>query len=205
MRRRLREGGAALAAGSFAVVVLGGPAGWLLGAAVAYGVWRRMRTRAAGEAAGDASATAEGRAAAAQLPLTAELMAACLAAGSGPWQAADAVGRSLGGPMGARLVRAATELRLGADPAVAWGRFAALPESEGFARCMERAETTGVPAAEPMARLAGELRAGQARSATGRARRAGVLVAAPLGLCFLPAFLAVGLAPVVIGLAKSLL
>jgi hypothetical protein len=32
-----------------------------------------------------------------------------------------------------------------------------------------------------------------------------VLVTGPLGLCFLPAFLAVGVAPVVMGLAGSLL
>ena len=32
-----------------------------------------------------------------------------------------------------------------------------------------------------------------------------VLITAPVGLCFLPAFLAVGVAPVVIGLATGLL
>jgi Flp pilus assembly protein TadB len=204
-RRQLRECGVVLGAGAFAVVVLDGPTGWVLGGAVSYGVWRWLRGRAARDVPAEASEASETRAAAEQLPLTAELMAACLAAGSGPWQAADAVGRSLGGPMGVRLVRAATELRLGADPAVAWGRFAALPGSEGFARCMERAETSGVPAAEPVTRFAGELRARQARLAAARARRAAVLVTAPLGLCFLPAFLAIGVAPVVIGLTRSLL
>lgn len=150
-------------------------------------------------------ATAEHRAAARQLPLTAELIAACLAAGSAPARAADAVGRSLGGPMGIRLARSASELRLGAEPAAAWGRFAALPGGRRFADCMERAETGGVPAVEPVTRIAAELRAAAARDATARARRAAVLVTGPLGLCFLPAFLAVGVAPVVIGLARALL
>jgi hypothetical protein len=36
-------------------------------------------------------------------------------------------------------------------------------------------------------------------------RRAGVLAAAPLGLCFLPAFVLVGVVPVVTGLAGSFL
>ena len=40
-----------------------------------------------------------------------------------------------------------------------------------------------------------------ADAAEARAQRAGVLIAAPLGLCFLPAFLVLGVAPVVIGLA----
>lgn len=207
--RQMQEGAAALGVGALVPVVVGGSTGWVLGGAVSCGVWHWLRTRTARDVPTDASATSdatsETRAAAGQLPLVADLMAACLAAGSGPWQAADAVGRSLGGPIGARLVRAATELRLGADPAVAWGRFASLRGSEGFARCMERAETTGVPAAESVTRLAGELRAGQARLATARARRAAVLVAAPMGLCFLPAFLVVGVVPVVIGLARSLL
>jgi hypothetical protein len=42
-------------------------------------------------------------------------------------------------------------------------------------------------------------------TAQARAQRAGVLVAGPLGLCFLPAFLVLGIAPVVIGLAGEAL
>ena len=41
--------------------------------------------------------------------------------------------------------------------------------------------------------------------ATARAERAGVLIALPLTLCFLPAFLVLGLAPVVISLGTALL
>ncbi len=41
--------------------------------------------------------------------------------------------------------------------------------------------------------------------AEARAQRAGVLITAPLGLCFLPAFLVLGVAPVVIGLAGEVL
>jgi hypothetical protein len=37
-----------------------------------------------------------------------------------------------------------------------------------------------------------------------RGQRAGVLITGPLGLCFLPAFLALGVVPVVIGLASGL-
>ncbi|QPP10689.1 hypothetical protein G4Z16_13975 [Streptomyces bathyalis] len=202
-RRGLREAGAALGVAAFAVVVIGGVAGWVLAGAGAYGVRFWMRRQEAIGAAADE--TAEASAAAEQLPLAAELMAACLAAGSGPAQAADAVGRSLGGPLGIRLIRTATELRLGAEPAAAWAHFASLPGSEGFVRSMERAGTAGAPAVAEVTRLTGELRARRARQASARARRAAVLVTGPLGLCFLPAFLAVGVAPVVMGLAGSLL
>ncbi|MGW1288893.1 type II secretion system F family protein, partial [Streptomyces sp. NPDC002586] len=66
---------------------------------------------------------------------------------------------------------------------------------------LERADESGLPAAGPAARLASDARAQWARTATARARRAAVLISAPVGLCFLPAFIAVGVLPVVIGLA----
>ncbi|WP_308312477.1 type II secretion system F family protein [Streptomyces sp. ISL-11] len=140
-----------------------------------------------------------------QLPVAADLMAACLAAGAGPIQAAEAVGGSLGGPVGERLAQAAAEVRLGGDPVTAWSRVGELPGARGLARCLERAQATGVPAVEPMSRLAGRLRAERGRAAGIRARRAGVLATAPLGLCFLPAFLTVGVVPVVVGLASGLM
>ena len=202
-RRELREGAAALGLLAFGAGALGGAVGGLVGLAGAYGVWRWLRTRTGGgeRAAGEA----EERAAARQLPLAADLLAACLAAGSSPGRAAEAVGGALDGPLGERLTRAATELRLGGEPAAVWGRFGELPGSAGLARCMERAGTTGVPAVEPVTRLAAGLRADRAREGAERARRAAVLVTGPLGLCFLPAFLAVGVAPVVVGLAGALL
>jgi hypothetical protein len=61
------------------------------------------------------------------------------------------------------------------------------------------------PAAAPVAGLGADARADWARTATARARRAAVLVTAPMGLCFLPAFVTVGVLPVVIGLAGGVL
>ncbi|MFI9203934.1 type II secretion system F family protein [Streptomyces sp. NPDC053048] len=175
-----------------------GTTGCVAGLVAAYGIrwWRRKAERAGVEVSADEVER--------QLPLAADLLAACLAAGAGPREAAEAVGGSLGGPVGEGLAQAAAEVRLGAEPATAWGRLGGLPGAEGTARCLERAQVTGVPAVEPMARLASRLRAAQARAAGIRARRAGVLATAPLGLCFLPAFLTVGVVPVVIGLASGL-
>ncbi|GGY08713.1 type II secretion system F family protein [Streptomyces hiroshimensis] len=186
--------------GAAGVILLGGAAGCAAGLAAAYGMWRWLRRRKRdGEQDGPPSEEVKR-----QLPLAADLMAACLAAGAGPREAAEAVGVSLGGPVGERLARAAAEVRLGGDPATAWSRLGGLPGARGLARCLERAQATGVPAVEPMSRLAGRLRAERGRAAGIRARRAGVLATAPLGLCFLPAFLTVGVVPVVIGLASGL-
>ncbi|MEU2154491.1 type II secretion system F family protein [Streptomyces sp. NPDC019396] len=178
--------------------LVGPVTGSLLGAAGAYGVRRWQQGRARDKA------VAQDRAAE-QLPLAADLLAACISAGAGPREAAEAVGESLGGPVGERLAMAAAELRLGGEPARAWGRFGEIPGGGGLARCLERAGSSGAPAAEPVSRLAAGLRAERARSATARAQRAQVLITAPVGLCFLPAFLAIGVAPVVIGLANGLL
>lgn len=198
----VREAVLALGVVAFGAVIVGGTSGWLAGGAGACAAWWWLRRRRDESGRGEAAGT---RAVAGQLPLTADLMAACLAAGSGPGGAAEAVGASVGDPLGARLLSAATELRLGGEPSAVWGRFGELPGCETLARCMERAGTAGVPAVESVTRFANESRARTSRTAAARARRAGVLVTAPLGLCFLPAFLAVGVAPVVLGLARSLL
>lgn len=182
--------------------LIGGLAGAGLGLAGAVGMWRWwLRQEAAGTDA-RASDLAE---AARQLPLAADLLAACIAAGAGPVIAAQAVGEALGGPVGDALAQGAAEVRLGGEPGAAWRRLAALPGAGGLARLLERADVSGLPAATPVARLAAEARADWGRAATARARRAGVMVSAPVGLCFLPAFIAVGVLPVVIGLAGGVL
>ncbi|MFE2886273.1 type II secretion system F family protein [Streptomyces sp. NPDC059272] len=178
-------------------VVVGGVAGIVVGGVVAGGLWQWRRR----QVAGDTGAERDAATAARQLPLAADLLAACIAAGASPVIASQAVGEALSGPVGERLARAAAEVRLGGEPADAWRRLAALPGAGPLARLLERADESGLPAAGPVARLAAEARAEWTRTATARARRAAVLITAPVGLCFLPAFIAVGVLPVVIGLA----
>ncbi|MFF9284820.1 type II secretion system F family protein [Streptomyces griseosporeus] len=183
-------------------VLVGGIAGVAVGSAgaVVLGWWRRRQASADGS-----TEKADVQRAARQLPLAADLLAACIAAGAGPVAAARAVGEAIGGPVGDALAHGAAEVRLGGEPAEAWRRLAALPGAGPLARLLERAGETGLPAAGPVARLAADARAGWTRTATERARRAAVTVTAPVGLCFLPAFIAVGVLPVVIGLAGEVL
>ncbi|MDH6608320.1 pilus assembly protein TadC [Streptomyces sp. SAI-208] len=182
-------------------VLVGGVAGVAVGLVVAAGLWRWRLRQAAGVSAQEADA----REAARQLPLAADLLAACIAAGAGPVIAAQAVGEALGGPVGEGLARGAAEVRLGGEPGEAWRRLAATPGAGALARLLERADVTGLPAAGPVAGLAADARADWGRAATARARKAAVLVTAPVGLCFLPAFIAVGVLPIVIGLAGGVL
>jgi pilus assembly protein TadC len=182
-------------------VLFGGVAGVAVGSLIAGGLWlwRRRQEAVDAEAQLDAGEVAR------QLPLAADLLAACIAAGAGPVIAAQAVGDALGGPVGDGLARGAAEVRLGGEPGEAWQRLASMPGAGALARLLERADVSGLPAAGPVARLAAEARADWGRTATERARRAAVMVTAPVGLCFLPAFIAVGVAPVVIGLAGGVL
>lgn len=192
----------ALAAGCLVAVLLEGAVGVAAGICTAFVVWRWADHQGS---EGDSESASERRRAAAQLPLTADLLAACMAAGSRPTDAARAVGACLGGPLGERLVRSCEELKLGAEPAAAWSRVAELPGGAPLARCLVRAQLSGAPAVEQMTRQAVDSRAASSRSATARARKASVLVTGPLGLCFLPAFLLAGVAPVIVGLGRTLL
>lgn len=200
-----RQWAAALGVVPAGWILVGGLWGWVVGLAAGCVAWRWQRARPGKASRAAAQEAANAAEAVRRLPLAADLLAACISVGAGPREAAEAVGESLGGPVGEQLARTAAEIRLGGDPAVAWGRFGEIPGAAELARCLDRAAATGAPAAEPVSRLAEAMRAERSSAAVARAQRAGVLITAPVGLCFLPAFLTVGVAPVVIGLATGLL
>jgi pilus assembly protein TadC len=134
-----------------------------------------------------------------------ELLAACLRAGMPVPVAVRAVAEGLEVPAGPVLRRTAELLALGADPAQAWQPALECPATARLARTARRSGRGGTALAESLTRLATEVRAGARERSEARAQRAGVLIAAPLGLCFLPAFLALGVVPVLIGLAAGLM
>ncbi|MER7170086.1 type II secretion system F family protein [Streptomyces mesophilus] len=195
----IRRWAPAVSVACLAYAVVGGAAGLMFAGVAGLGVWHWWSRKAPPSDAGRTEQA--GR----QLPLAADLLAACVAAGAGPAEAASAVGESLGGPVGERLVGVATELRLGGEPEQCWGRLASIPEAAALARCLQRATSSGAPAADQVARVASDCRERAARSALTRAHRASVMVTAPVGLCFLPAFLVLGVVPVVVGLAGEIL
>jgi pilus assembly protein TadC len=142
------------------------------------------------------------------LPLLLDLLAACLAGGASLPAAAAAVADALPGPAGRRLSRVCAALAVGTPAADAWAALGGGSDADPLApaaRALARAAEGGAPVAAAVARLAAEARAEvRARGERG-ARRVGVLAVAPLGLCFLPAFVLLGVVPVVIGLAGPLL
>jgi pilus assembly protein TadC len=134
-----------------------------------------------------------------------ELLAACLRAGLPVPMAVRAVAEGLGEPAGPALLRTAELLALGADSTQAWLPALECTATARLAKAARRSGRSGTALAESLTRLATEVRAGAREQSEARAQRAGVLIAAPLGLCFLPAFLVVGVVPVLIGLAGGLM
>jgi pilus assembly protein TadC len=142
------------------------------------------------------------------LPLVLDLLAACLAGGSSLPAAASAVAAALPGPCGRRLADVGSALAAGMPAAEAWLMLAQGDPEDPLAapaRLLARAADGGAPVSAAVSRLSSEARADAAAAGTEAARRVGVLVVAPLGLCFLPAFVLLGIVPVVAGLAAPLL
>jgi Flp pilus assembly protein TadB len=134
-----------------------------------------------------------------------DLLATCLGAGLPVPTAVEVAAGRIDGPTAAALRRVAGLLELGSPGEQAWAAAAELPELAAFGRAARRSADTGTGLATIARNEAARLRGGLADTAEAKAERAAVLVAAPLGLCFLPAFLALGIAPVVLGLAGEAL
>ena len=181
-----------------AVAVVGGPGAAPIALAVGIGAGAAA---AAGRRARVAAAHAQARR---DAPLFLDVVAAQLRAGAPVALALERAGPLAPAADAAAIAQAAGLLRLGADAAAAWRPLdgGVLADLAVLAR---RSADSGVRLAEQSARLARDLRADSADRAQAAARRAGVWAMAPLGLCFLPAFFCLGVAPVILGLGRSVL
>jgi pilus assembly protein TadC len=140
---------------------------------------------------------------AADLPRAAELVATCLEAGAAPAAALSAVADAVGGPLAARLGPLVAALGSGADLG-GWPADPADPVAR-LARAVARASGTGAPLAASVRSLAVDERERARWDALERARRAGIQAVGPLAACFLPAFVLLGVVPVVVGVARTVL
>ena len=134
---------------------------------------------------------------------TLDVLSVCLSAGMSAAAAANATSSSAPPGLAALLRRAADLLALGAEPDTAWAVPAddADAASEALARLARRSAASGSALAQGVADLAEQSRQEAAHAAAAAAERASVLIAGPLGLCFLPAFICLGIVPVLAGLA----
>jgi Flp pilus assembly protein TadB len=141
---------------------------------------------------------------AADLPVGVDLLATCLESGAAPEAALHTVAVALGGPFGEELEVVHHRLAVGVATRDVWRSVASHPELGPLGRAVGRAHETGASIGPAVHRLADELRARADAEVQARARSIEVRAAAPLGLCLLPAFMLLGVVPLVAGLFSSM-
>ncbi|PRX50551.1 type II secretion system (T2SS) protein F [Prauserella shujinwangii] len=196
---RGKQVGPAVAAATF-IVVAGGvrPLAFVAAPLVAALVWwgaRRLHGRARAPRAEDDPL---------RVAVTGDVLAACLRAGL-PVPTAVLAAAESASPAARQALRSSADLLvLGAEPDEAWEPACRCPAIAELGRAARRTARSGTALATVATAVAERARATTADEAEARAQRAGVLITGPLGLCFLPAFLCLGVIPVVIGLASRL-
>lgn len=184
------------AAGGWAMV--GGGLGAVVGAGCGVGVWVVLgRTE-------DPSVVRRREALVDDLPTGVDLLASCLDAGAAPESALLSVSRALGGPVGEEFLALHHRLEVGVDPAQVWRGLARHEQLGPLGRAVGRAHETGAPVGRAVRQLAQELRDRARADVEARARSIEVKAAAPLGVCLLPAFVLLGVVPMVVGVFASM-
>jgi Flp pilus assembly protein TadB len=186
---------AAIVGGVGIAIGWGGILGWGLGIAVAVGApfaLGRLETR--GDRRRREAMERQGADAA-------DLLAACLASGAPIVPSVAAVARALGPPIDAPLGTLLASMALGTDAAAAWRQLASEPGMGALARAIGRSSESGAPLVQVLPGIADDLRRRNRAHVEAAARSAGVKAVAPLAACFLPAFLLVGVVPIVASLA----
>jgi pilus assembly protein TadC len=142
------------------------------------------------------------------IALALDLLAVALSSGAPTPVALHIVGTALGEP-GRVLVRTGTAVLLGADESLAWSAADddSATESELLAVVHRQLAAMSVHGASCEALLrarADAIRRSRRRTAEAAAQRLGVRLVLPIGLCALPAFVALGIVPVVLGLLQGM-
>jgi Flp pilus assembly protein TadB len=137
-----------------------------------------------------------------QVPQIADILAAALAAGIPIPSATQAVGAAVSEPARTALLSVVRAQQLGADPVETWRTS---PEPlRPIGHALARTQQTGASVSDVLHGLAEDARRHHRTLVEVAARTAGVRAVAPLAACFLPAFLLLGVVPVVVTLADGM-
>lgn len=179
-------------------IFVGGPAGPVAGALAGAATWWGIAR------AEPATVRRERERLRRELPHVVALYGSALAGGVAPADAVAAVCRAVPGPAAGRLEPVSARLALGADPTQVWADLGRDPELAPLGRTMVRAYSTGASVVDSVQRLADDLTDRARSEVEDRARAVGVKAAVPLGLCLLPAFVLIGIVPLVVGLLAQI-
>jgi Flp pilus assembly protein TadB len=138
------------------------------------------------------------------LPTAVHLLAACLAAGAATSSAFETVASALPGAVADELQVVRHRLALGVEPSAVWQDLSTHPQLRPLGRALARAQQSGASVRAAVDALAVELAAQTRGRVDALARSVEVRAAAPLGVCFLPAFVLVGVVPMVFGVFSAM-
>ncbi|NYJ16118.1 type II secretion system F family protein [Nesterenkonia sandarakina] len=131
-----------------------------------------------------------------------DLTAAMLRAGVGIDAAVQRLGEDV--PGCAPLARVHRGLAAGQQWKHAWSCVAGDTPLREYGQELAFAHATGAPTAELLELTATQARRRRRRAVEEQAARLGVQMVLPLGLCFLPGFILIGVIPVVLGMVQEL-
>lgn len=124
------------------------------------------------------------------------LLAAVLRGGGGAVESLEAVAATDSGPAGHELAVVAAAHRWGVPAACAWSYVG--PGWSAAAVAWHAAHAAGAAPADLLDEAARRLLEAESRRVEAAVQRSGVLLVLPLGLCFLPGFIATTVVPVVL-------
>jgi hypothetical protein len=155
---------------------------------------------------GDAGAppNPEGQEGLRNVPMILELVAAMLDSGAGLGRSLDLIAGCASPQLSRSLRTVVAALDIGTDWETAWrssGRQCA--EARKLKEALAFAALTGAPSSAILYAQAARLRREQFRMAEKRAAALGVKLVIPLGLCSLPAFICLGVVPVLLAMLPS--
>ena len=188
---------AAVAAPLAALLLLGWPTGALIGIAIspiAHGAVGRLESAASRQ---------RSAAIAAQLPGALDLIVATLEVGRPPAVALSLAAEATVAPLGPELAQLSSRLTVAGDPIAVWTSVLGDAALAPVGRAFRRAEMSGMPVAQVISGVADELRRERRARRRDDSRKVAVRTAAPLGVCFLPAFFLIGIVPTIIGAFSS--
>lgn len=141
----------------------------------------------------------------ADLPQALDLLAACLTAGMPIRLAVREVVRAVDGPLAEDLSVVLARVDVGESDADAWYALRTHPVVGPMARDIGRSVSSGTGLADVLERHAADARREHAAAVQVRAKAVGVRSVLPLMACFLPAFVLVGVVPIVASVIVRLL
>ncbi len=133
-----------------------------------------------------------------------DLLSAAVSAGAAPAHALHEVTGLVDGVTADALRHWSRRLRWGSEPADVWADMAAHEQLGRLGQVLLRSATSGAPISDALARLAEDERERQRGQVEARVRQIEVKAAAPLGLCLLPAFVLLGIVPLIAGSVTGL-